>query len=186
MKKGLLVFVLVILTVVLFGCEHAGNKTETTTEGNLYSHAAKYEEQYGLVSMPSGNYTKGTINPESNFSEQGIFKKTNDGYELVINLGVSKGISFWENDSYFLITGNTLTEFPLSAENPYNSSKTVILLPNMADIKGIHSFDEENLYVSATLWDEINARSFEQNYYKISRDGTSYEEIDYSEIPTNK
>lgn len=136
--------------------------------------------------MPSGKYTIGTIDPESNLSEQGIFRKTDNGYELVVNFGVIRGSGFWENDSYFLIMGNTITEYPLSAQNPYNSSETTILLPNMADIKGVQHFDDENIYVLATLWDEINARSFEEKYYKISRDGTNYEEVDYTDIPTDK
>lgn len=185
LKKTLLILAFAALTVFMFGCEHNKNEAETTTV-NHYSHIAEFEEQYGLVSMPSGNYTIGTINPESNLSEQGIFRKTDNGYELVVNFGVIRGDGFWENDSYFLIMGNTLTEYPLSAKDPYNSSKTVILLPNMADIKGVVRFDEENIYVNATLWDEINGRSHKAKYYKISRDGASYEEIDYADIPTDK
>ena len=133
--------------------------------------------------MPSGYYTRGPIKQDSNLVEQGVFKKTNNGYELKINLGVIHGLSFWENDSFYLVTGNTITEYPLSSNNPYNDSKSTILLPNDADITRIYCFNEEKIYVSARLWDEKNGRHLNENYYEVFRDGTSYKEIEYSEIP---
>lgn len=186
MKKSFFIFMLALLTVFLFGCEHNDNEAETTQVNN-YLHIAEYEKQYGLVSMPSGNYRIGTVDPDSELSERGIFRKTDNGYELVVNFGVI-GVEngFWENDSYYLVMGNTITEYPLSAENPHNSSESTVLLPNMAEIEHVYYFDKEYFYVMAALWDEINARHLKDKYYKISRDGSSYEEINYSEIPNDK
>lgn len=186
MKKVLLVFMFVMIAAFMCGCERNNNEAETTDVNN-YLHIAEYEKRYGLVSMPSGNYTIGTVDPDSELSERGIFRKTDNGYELAVNFGVIGAQNgFWENDSYYLMMGNTITEYPLSAENPHNSSESTVLLPNMAEIKHIYYSDEEYFYVLAALWDEVNARHFKENCYKISRDGSSYEEINYNDIPTDK
>ncbi|MGN0542246.1 MAG: hypothetical protein ACI4JG_02220 [Acutalibacteraceae bacterium] len=183
MRRKVCFICLLLFIFLLCACNLKSPADTNSSETNGYEYISEYEKKNGLVSMPSGYYTIGPATSESKYVEQGIFKKTDNGYELIINLGVLSGLSFWENDSFFLVSGNILTEYPLSAENPYNSSKSTVLLPKMAEIKKIYYYDIENLYVSATLWDEKNGRSFDEKYYMISRDGTSYKEIEYSEIP---
>lgn len=198
--RKLTLFLATVLMISLSGCadnrpsesnsntsssaENEPAESDSNSSSADYSHIAESEQQFGLINAPSGQYTYGPIDPNSELAVHGIFRKTdNGGYDLVIKLSMKERPAFHEDDFLYCLEYSTLTKYDLSADDVEGSAESIKLLPPMSNIRGIHSYDSDYLYVNATLWDEENDRSTLGEYYKIARDGSSYEEIAFEDIP---
>ena len=101
----------------------------------------------------------------------------------MIKLPKGENPALYEDDFLYFFNYNTLIKYDLSAPDVEGRAERIKLLPQMSNIRGIYSYDSDYLYVDATLWDEENGRSTAGGYYKIARDGSSYEEIAFEDIP---
>ncbi|MCH5203553.1 MAG: hypothetical protein J1F03_02335 [Oscillospiraceae bacterium] len=198
--RKLTLFLAAVLMISLAGCadnrpsesigsisnsaENEPAESDSNSSSADYSHIAESEQQFGLINAPSGQYTYGPIDPKDELAVHGIFRKTdNGGYDLVIKLSMKESPAFSEDDFLYCLEYSVLTKYDLSADDVEGSAERITLLPPMSNISYIRYHDNDYLYVDATLWDEENGRSTLGEYYKIARDGSSYEEIAFEDIP---
>ena len=197
--RKLTLFLAAALMISLSGCTN-NSPTESDSAGSAesepaesdsnsssadYSHIAKFEEQFGLIICPSGKYTYGPIDLNDERAIHGIFRvKDEGGYDLVLKVPNGETPALWEDDYLYFLSGWSIVKYDLSADDVEASAERTQLLPQKASIKHIYSHDSDYYYVCATLWDEENGRSTLEKYFKIARDGSSYVEIAFEDIPT--
>ena len=163
--------------------EPAGSDSNSSSAD--YSHIAEFEQQFGLIIAPSGKYTYGPIDLNDERAIHGIFRvKDEGGYDLVLKVPNTETPAFWEDDYLYFLNGWSIVKYDLSADDVEATAEHIELLPPYSSIKHIYSQDSDYYYVCATLWDEENGRSTLEKYFKIARDGSSYEEIAFEDIPT--
>ena len=197
--RKLTLFLAAALMISFSGCTN-NSPTESDSAGSAesepaesdsnsssadYSHIAKFEEQFGLIICPSGKYTYGPIDLNDERAIHGIFRvKDEGGYDLVLKVPNGETPALWEDDYLYFLSGWSIVKYDLSADDVEASAERTQLLPQKASIKHIYSQDSDYYYVCATLWDEENGRSTLEKYFKIARDGSSYVEIAFEDIPT--
>ncbi|MFQ8599745.1 MAG: hypothetical protein ACLSAP_03580 [Oscillospiraceae bacterium] len=189
MKKRVLCFCLTA-ALLLAGCStkpsDAGSSSDSPVSDTAdYSHLKDSEWRYGgsYVGSDGNEYLFGYINPNSELSELGVFRKTGMyNYYLLINLGANPPPSFWENDCLYLVSVY-LIKYNLTDEQPEKPVQRTQIFPPDTDIDALYTHDDEWLYVSARLWNEEAARHDDYAPYAVRRDGSEYKKITHDEIP---
>ena len=194
--RKLTLFLAALLTISLSGCADnrpseghgsiSGPAENESAESDSNSNSADYSHlaEFGMIiDTPSGQYVYGPIDLNDELAVYGIFRKTYNSYDLVLKVPKGEEPAFFEDDFLYFLNYNTLVKYDLSAPDVEGSAEYIRLLPPMSNISYIRYRDNDYLYVDATLWDDENERSTAGEYYKIARDGSSYEEIALEDIP---